>query len=347
MAEEFVIKLIPEGSSVSQTGGGQSSGGISGLGLGLAAGGGMGIALEVINLLKDALLDVLSPVVNLLKGLLKLVAELLRPIAEVLIMIIKPVFEMLRPLISMFKTFMQPFMQIARQYSAMVSAQMATGDTTGAISTSMEGIKTLLMPFAVSFASVTSQFLVEILGGALNALIQSILSGLQMVVGSMGFPGAVAAIEQLKVNVQDGISTTTNVINDRIIELTVNILKNMQETSQEKLDTFKKSFALGLENGMVNPADAALQSMSKNTDALFNVETGTIVTTFVDGLGELTSSTNSFVEKLKAAAETINNISISIKKSKNDDTNNKGYMGGVVGVILQATGADKYIPRTI
>lgn len=116
MADEYVIRIVPE--SVSDSSKGGSSGGSSGLG-------GLGGKLGAILAVAGVALSILKPMMPMIKGLGKMIGEFLRPIAEVIMMLLAPILSLMRPILITFKALMAPFKQAAM--TGIAAAQKLIG----------------------------------------------------------------------------------------------------------------------------------------------------------------------------------------------------------------------------
>lgn len=123
MADEFVIRLIPEGMGSGSSGGNKGGGGLNL--------GGLGKLGAIIGLICLAM-EPLKPMLTALKQLGKMVAEFLRPIAEVVTILLQPVLAMLRPILIAFKALMAPFKQAAMAGIAASNQLIAQGMALGA-----------------------------------------------------------------------------------------------------------------------------------------------------------------------------------------------------------------------
>jgi len=126
MADEYVIRIVPD--SVSDNSKGGSGGASSGLG-------GLGGKLGSILALVGIGFAILRPIMPMIKGLGKMIGEFLRPIAEVIMMLLAPILALMRPLLITFKALMAPFKQAAMVGIAagqkLIAQGMAVGGEVG------------------------------------------------------------------------------------------------------------------------------------------------------------------------------------------------------------------------
>lgn len=114
MADEYVIRVIPE--SVSGGTRGKGGGMLGGLGLG---------KLGALLAIGGIVLSVIKPMLPMIKGLGKMIGEFLRPIAEVIMMLLAPILALMRPILITFKALMAPFKQAAM--TGIAAAQKLIG----------------------------------------------------------------------------------------------------------------------------------------------------------------------------------------------------------------------------
>lgn len=105
--EPIIVKIINDANAAMSGGGG---GGVK-TAAGLSAT--FNVLQDIYGLVKEAVAGVLRPVVSVVKGVLKLLAQFLRPAIDILLILLMPLLMMLKPLIKVFNEIMRPFRQIA------------------------------------------------------------------------------------------------------------------------------------------------------------------------------------------------------------------------------------------
>ncbi len=174
----------------------------------------IGVAAGAIGIIITILNDVLwtfKPVINIIKQIFKLIGVLFQPISEMFMLLLRPVLAMLKPFITMFKTMMAPFMKIANNLGAIAMKQVATGDISGAMETSMNMVSVVLGPFIVA----TTGIVIEMGIRAITSVI-AVLAGI--IFGE---------------NVKKKIIGAGDTIATEVRKVTVNVLNEMLEGAKE------------------------------------------------------------------------------------------------------------------
>jgi hypothetical protein len=338
---KFVSDDFEEGMSAGVKGGGTAA--VSGLGAQLAAG------FEIFSQIKDVIGDtvnsLLKPIKSMLGGIARMLGELLRPIVEVVMIVIRPVFMLLKPLIQLFKTFMAPFMELGRQFGQIAQQQMAAGDVSGAMSTSLEAVATILGPFVVSLTSVALQLATTMFISGVTSLMNGILEVVKSAfmvlpewIGGAAVDGITAAQEALN----SGSQVLIDTINGKITQATQAILAEMQATATQRLAELKGTFPGELDDALVQPPLGAMDELKtgiteSTTDLKDSVATtldtmgtkvsekmganGKVVIEFQSGLDTMVSAARTFKAKLEAISDDINGIDIKKKKSSRGNIN--------------------------
>jgi len=353
MAEEFTIRIIDEVRQSAEalgSGSGGSSAGSSGGGAGPGIGKMAGIAAgvmgafkllgDLVGIVSDVVGNLLAPVKGILIGIVTLIGELLRPVVEVIMLFLRPILSALKPLIDLFKTFMAPFMDIARQFGQIASTKAGAGDFGGAMEASIEGVKTLVVPFIISLTSVVLQLAISGIVGLLTTTVNLILGTISTVFGPI--------LKWFGVNVEESIATAqtaiseggsfiTNAANSAITTGTQAVLDVLEVQAREKLATISESMPelLGTgveetygaiaeeaakgsksvvdsitgEQGIVTQVTTAVTSMDSELGLIMG-ENGTFPANFRAGLLDMEDALTSFVDKATSSASTIRSLDL-------------------------------------
>lgn len=357
MSEEFVIKITDSMSDVANSGGGgsPSSGGGGLVNLGAKIGLGIGLVTQLLSLASDAIGTLLNPIKGILKGIFKLVAELLRPLVTVMISILQPVLIVLKPLIDMFRGFMAPFMAIAKEYQMIARQQLAAGDTTGAMGTSLDAIQSIIGPFIVSAFSVVAQLATTLIVSVGTYLLGNVMDMMGAVLGEIpGFGTKIKeALASAKISMEAGSGEVIGVINGTILNLTEGTLSAMKTDLETKLAEVKDSYPSDYNTAFIETPASALVEIAKENKATadgmekdtklglgnmgvdlnnsLDPDKGTVPTTFKSGLDSMISAVQTFGAKIEAVAEDINAIDLSPTISSSGGGVNIGFsmFGGV------------------
>lgn len=121
MADEFVIRIVPEGMDSISAGAKGGEGGLASIP-------GMGKIGMLVGMAGIAL-SIIKPIIPMIKGIGKILGEFLRPIADVIMMLLAPILSLLRPILITFKALMAPFKQAAM--TAIAASQKLIGQGMG------------------------------------------------------------------------------------------------------------------------------------------------------------------------------------------------------------------------
>jgi len=148
MADEYVIRIVPE--SVSDSSKGGSGGGTSG-GIGSSLG-----KIGALLAIAGVALSVLKPMLPMIRGLGKMLGEFLRPIADVIMMLLAPILALMRPILITFKALMAPFKQAAMV--GIAAAQKLIGQGMAIGSDTEEGKGLIAEGFSGSLSAASLMF---------------------------------------------------------------------------------------------------------------------------------------------------------------------------------------------
>lgn len=311
--DEYVLRIVEDFGGDEDTSSKKKGGGVgSAIGAGIALGAGMAILGELLSIAKDTIGTIFSPIKSILAATFRIIGELLRPIVDVIVILLRPILILVKPLLDLFKTLMAPFMAIAKQFGEMARGQMAAGDVSGAMQTSMQAVQTLMGPFIVSLSSIAFQLLTSLLIGGIGNLL------------AMIFPFAEQAI-------LGGSNAIIDKVNSGLTSFTQDILGGMLEDSQAKLEEYKKKYGDEYADAYIQTPLSSLQQQKEDISAwaieapatfksgldtmgldatsAFDPATGTAVTKFQDGLNTMASAVDGFVDKMESAAKKIGGIS--------------------------------------
>jgi len=267
MAEEFVIKIIPEGSGdISTPAGGGGNGGIGDL-IGVLGTAAAGIG-ALVAIFGDAVSSVLKPIMGILKGIARILVEFLRPIVDVLVILFRPVLALLRPFLKTFQVMMRPFIALARELSAISTQQIAAGDVSGARSTALEAASIILAPFAIAFGSVMSQMIVEAFTTGLGFIADLVLIPIQSLFELINFQKGVDAVQAARDNIDRDLANISDTINEVINNKTMDILNNLESNARETVAQIKNDMdmQMGTNGKIVNTFGSGLDSMEDATE---------------------------------------------------------------------------------
>lgn len=350
MSEQFTIRIIDGmddmvGESAGLTGGGgKASKGNTGL-LSKIIGGLAGltvigqIAIDLLEVVSTTVKNLLAPIKAILQGIVTLLFELIRPITEVVTIILRPILGLIKPLVELFRSFMAPFMEIAREFGRMSQMAAAQGDVGGALDLAIEGIRTLVGPFAIAITGIVLQLVTQTFVSAISGVAQLFLSIILQATGPL--------LEVFGVNVSEAIATAkgaiaqgTTEVNNAIAEGISTSLEWIQSgllnQAQEKLENFKAIYddvvnAVGVETpaaiaeeakkqakaiedsitgntGMVSIVEQGVKDVDTQIGGFFGAE-GTLAINFDAALKTMESSLVSFYDKAASVASKISSLS--------------------------------------
>lgn len=106
--EPIIVQIVNDvNAKITSSGGGNAVKGAAGLSATF------NVLQDIYGLVKEAVAGVLRPVVNVVKGVLKLLAQFLRPAIDLIMILLMPILQMLKPMVKIFNEIMRPFRQIA------------------------------------------------------------------------------------------------------------------------------------------------------------------------------------------------------------------------------------------
>jgi len=246
MADDFLIRIIPEGfsggistggavssgasPSVSGTGGGlKGAAGIFGTvlkGLGIASG--IGVIVAVISSMKN--------VVNIVAGVIKIIGALLRPISTVITTLLMPILFSLKPLVILINQVMAPFTRLAMDmFRQGVQAQKA-GDTVAAGALFGGAIATTLAGLSAVFIAVAAETIKMTIGQLLD-IIQFVTTPVIKFLTSMTDEQIAMSFQMLKDGVNSGIDLAAGAAVLKISSATADIADRLGvDTSKFRSD---------------------------------------------------------------------------------------------------------------
>lgn len=336
------VRVVTGGTSLNPSKGSDgSAGSMIGAGAGLAKL--IGVTEIMHTLLKD-LLSSFKPVLTLLRTIVKLLGEFLRPIAEFAIALLQPFLAFLKPMVMLFRALMAPVMHLLRQFSNVMTSQVASGDYTGAAATGVDMIGLMLGGFFISMANVLGTMLINIIGNLLSTLATGIVTGLYTLIRPIldiflndsqlaKIDAKVAAINLTIEGLFDtGIASATTALQDG----TDKMMGALVGHYTDKLETLKSNTEL-LMPKIVKPyedtATSTEASVSKtmttldtnvktatthmttnmnnafNTVGLFSIPSkfGTGLSSMLTATSEFTTSMEGYATRIKAALASANN----------------------------------------
>lgn len=327
MSNYIIDVRISGGTDVSPSGGstrGMGLGGIAGASaqLGLIAGG----TMAIVGLLKD-MLWVFKPILNLIKGITRTLGLFLQPIAELLFLLVKPLLDFVRPLALLFRAMMMPVMSLLRQYSGVLTAQVASGDNAGAMTTGLDMITLALSGVFVSLAGVIG----DVFLGAMQGMLVGVSDFMIGLVSNMLLPvfalidkvfktslvdNLLISTNALKTTVSDSIKGTFDKVRDNLRDGTTIMMDGLVSKYSTKLEDLKGTIIIGSEDGIITPFTDVVETVSENisletmnlttntkatlSDMRYNVEhvmsgNNSIPSVFKSGLNQLSFDLNVFV----------------------------------------------------
>lgn len=278
--------------------GGGSSGGL------LAAGGKLGMiagaAIGIFTILKD-MLWVFKPIMTILKQIARTLGLFLQPIAELLFLLIRPLLDFIRPLAMLFRAMFMPVMGLLREYSAVMSHQMSSGDIAGATQTGFDMIGLALGGFFIALANVVGQVLISLIGNLLETLTNGLIDGIVLILNPLMVvidkvfrtdlaDALLDSAENLKNNVSASFKNGINSASEALHLGTSTMMQELVNIHTEKLTTLKRDINIIMPEIVEPQTEAArntadsvsssMMTMSDNTALATNSMRSTIQSNF-------------------------------------------------------------------
>ncbi len=324
MAEEFLIKIIPDGiggagagaeGAGALAGAGDVGGGFAGIGKTMK--GAFGGAMKALGI--GSLVGIIISVVSTFRSLLsvvssifKLIGLLLQPIANVVTTLLMPILFILKPFVILLNQVFAPFMKLAMQMMRQGAQKIAGGDIAGggqllagAATVLLGGIQAIILTLTSSVLKLLLQGIISIT----SALIAPILK----------FFGVTQ--EQITAGTQalmEGVGGLVDELTGVGVALIANIVSTLAEstgadTSQFRLDVAnmindvflgEKGLTplmlklLGFEEGFGKTATEKTTAVALGLTTHFNTEFDAFKTSGVNKISEVVSAFNSEMQKL-------------------------------------------------
>jgi hypothetical protein len=279
MAEEVILRISPEGGfgadQVSPNGGSSQasrSGGMLGgigklVGLGSIIAGGIQAGLSVLS----SIFDAFKPVLSVLQAIGKTLSVFLQPIAEMLTYLLQPLLDVLTPMSLMFNALMGPVMNLVREYSNVMSQQVASGDTQGAASTSMNMISLIFQGFFLSLADVVGKIIIDTVGNLLKKTTTGIISVIEEVMVGVVSIFSKSKAEEIRQNAADlklaigmsfdeSIEKTKTTLTDGVSIMMEDLITSHEEKLNKIKDNMPSTINNSLDIGVVQPIEGTMSN---------------------------------------------------------------------------------------
>lgn len=162
-----------------------------------------------------AINGIMKPLVTLVTGVLKLLAQFLRPAIDILVISLMPLFTLLKPLVKVFNDIMRPFREIAMRMikSNPLLAPAASG--------------VILQGLSVALLNVVGEFIKTSIGMWMGLLKQIILYPLADLLPWFDREGVDVAVNGIQDMVASGIDTVLKGINQTSLTVAKNIASSL------------------------------------------------------------------------------------------------------------------------
>lgn len=341
MADEFIIKIVDEGSSgsVNNTPPASKGGGAGNLFGGLfKIGGAVGVILQIMQSFK--------PLISMINNVIRILVEFLRPIADVVMLLLYPILQILKPILQVFREIMAPFRKLAFSLASQAGQARAAGDTETALKLQGLSISTLLQGLNVAVFGI--------FGEVLKTIIDVLSFNIQSLVGFLG--GAFSTLapfasEQILLltdsaqkSIQDGVKISKDIIDAGVSFMIIGTAKTIEAQIKaiglsDKVDLTQ--FKLDIKNLIQNVILKDDNSFKSNIVNAMN----NLISPFNDSADAFSSNAET---KIKDIFDRMNKALGTIERKSADisDAQRKrdAFLGNVRTTSLGVSGVDVSVP---
>ena len=284
---------------------------------------GIGALVEIAK----ALFDVFKPVQSLIQAILKTLGMFLQPIAEVLVIMLRPILDLLRPVLMVFRAMLMPVMSTIRQLGQLMSAQVASGDTTAAMETGVmiSGLfgAAMFTGLATMIGNMFTDSIFSALEWAINGLIDMFYGLLRPLLDLFLGDNTMASIDTWVVNLKNGISngldTAKDAVKSKITEAGNAVMSELVDAGQAYITAHKEDLNVTWSE-VVKP----FETVSANTiKSLNDPSTGLplITQAFTDCINGILGAIPKTADEIKSTPKTASVIMNTVTK----ETDNAWY----------------------
>lgn len=163
MADEFVIKIIPDGIDTSSGGSGGSTGGINTGGVGKMGKAFQGAikALGIASLvgLVAKMVSSFSALLNVVGSIGKLISLIFKPIADALMILLMPLLYLMKPIVLALNELMRPFIKLSLDVMKQGAKMLQAGETQAGLEAFGGAAAIVISGLSTIIVALTSQLL--------------------------------------------------------------------------------------------------------------------------------------------------------------------------------------------